>query len=280
MDGVPVDDDITYTVLGLLVAEAGGLDFTVADVGRAWVEYLPYACTAEEVALRNLAAGVPAERAAELDNPYVQWIGADIRSDPWGYLAPGLPERAAGMAWRDAWVSHRRNGLYGAMYFSAAIAAAFAVDDPVEALALGLHEIPADCSLAVDLRWALERGRSLSGHEEARRAVEERFAGMSGVHTNLNACLTVFGLMAGGDDFTRCIGATVAMGYDNDCTAATVGSLFGAARGVGSVPERWYRPFGNQVRTYLRGHPVLAIDDLLRRFERLAAGAWTGPERG
>lgn len=274
LKGVPVDDDVTYTLLGLLIAEDCGLDFTVEDAGRCWVKYLPYACTAEDVALKNLKAGVSANQAAEIDNPYVQWIGADIRSDPWGYLAPGLPEKAAEMAWKDAWLSHRRNGIYGEMYMSAVIAAAFAVNDPMEALRLGLNEIPAGCLLAGDVRWALEYGKNVGDYVEARRAVEERFGGMSGVHTNLNACLTIFGLMIGGKDFTRCIGETVAMGYDNDCTAATVGSIFGAAMGLKAIPEHWYKSFDNRVLTYLNGHPEFAIDDSLKRFAALAAKAF------
>ena len=272
LDGVPVDDDITYTLLGLLIAEDCGLSFTVDDVGRCWLRYLPYACTAEDIALKNLKAGVPAQKAADSDNPFVQWIGADIRSDPWGYLAPGLPEQAARMAWNDAWLSHRRNGIYGAMYFSAVIAAAFACDSPVAALELGLCEIPHSCLLARDIRWALESGSTVKDHMDARQAVHQRFGDMSGVHTNLNACLAIFGLMIGGDDFTRCIGETVAMGYDNDCTAATVGSIFGAARGMAGIPGHWFRPFHNKVLTYLHEHPEFAIDDVLLRFERLACG--------
>lgn len=274
MDGVPVDDDITYTMLGLLIAEDYGLDFTIEDAGRAWVKYLPYACTAEDIALRNLNAGVSALRSAELNNPYVQWIGADIRSDPWGYIAPGLPEKAAEMAWKDAWLSHRRNGIYGEMYFSAVISAAFAVDDPIDALRIGLDYIPADCLLANDIRWALESGKDISGYVSAREAVERRFGGMSGVHTNLNACLTIFGLMIGGGDFTRCIGETVAMGYDNDCTAATAGSIFGAAKGMSGVPEHWYARFNNKVLTYINGHPRFDIDDVFRRFAALAEKAF------
>ena len=267
---VPVDDDITYTILGLLIAEDYGLDFTVENIGDAWVKYLPYACTAEEVALENLKAGIAAQIAAEKDNPYIQWIGADIRSDPWGYLAPGLPEKAAQMAWTDAWISHRKNGIYGEMYFSAVIAAAFAADNAVEALRLGLAEIPKDCLLAKDVEWALDCGKNIKDYGEARRAVDGRLGGMSGVHTNNNACLTIFGLMIGGKDFTRCIGETVAMGYDNDCTAATVGSVFGAAYGIGAIPEYWYRPFNNKVLTYINGHPEFAIDDVLKRYEALA----------
>jgi ADP-ribosylglycohydrolase len=274
INGVPVDDDITYTILGLLIAEDCGMDFSTEDVGHCWVKYLPYACTAEEVALRNLNDGCTALTAAEKDNPYVQWIGADIRSDPWGYLAPGLPEKAATMAYRDAWISHRRNGIYGEMFFSAVIASAFTVEKPADALKLGLNEIPGDCMLAGDIRWALEYGEGVSSHIDARRAVEQRFGDMSGVHTNLNACLTIFGLMIGGDDFTRCIGETVAMGYDNDCTAATVGSVFGACRGIESIPEHWYKAFHNKVLTYIRGHETLAIDNILGRFTKLAETAF------
>ena len=91
MDGVAVDDDITYSILGLLILEKYGPDFTTADVGAYWKDYLPYACTAEHVALENLKAGVSAEKAGEVNNPYQQWIGADIRSDPWGWACAGNP---------------------------------------------------------------------------------------------------------------------------------------------------------------------------------------------
>ena len=130
--------------------------FHTRDVGEAWVKYLPYACTAEDVALKNLRKGVPAEEAGAIDNPFCEWIGADIRADAWGYLAPGWPEKAAAMAYQDAYLSHRRNGIYGEMFFAAAIAAAFTVDHPVAALELALAEIPAECALAKGVRWALD----------------------------------------------------------------------------------------------------------------------------
>lgn len=270
LSGVPVDDDIAYTLLGLLIVEDFGPDFTVEDVGKAWLKYLPYACTAEDIALKNLKAGVPAKRAAVKDNPYTQWIGADIRSDPWGYLAPGWPERAAEMAWRDAYISHRRQGIHGEMFFSAAISAAFAVDDPVEAIQIGLTEIPARCGVAQAVKWALKMAPEIHSYREARAAVDERFGGMHSVHTVNNACLTIWGLTIGGLDFTRAIGETVAMGLDNDCTGATAGSLAGAVVGKRGLPAHWYRGFNNTVHSYLKRHPVFQIDDLIARFTRQA----------
>lgn len=266
MENLPTDDDITYTILGLLIAEDYGLDFSIDDVGKAWVKYLPCACTAEDIALKNLKAGKSAYEVADIDNPYVQWIGADIRADPWAYINPGLPEKAAEMAYRDAYISHRRNGIYGEMYFAAAIAAAFEADNCIDALKIGLQEIPQDCLLANDVKWALEVGGSIKDYMAARKAVDDRFIGMSGVHTNINACLTIFGLMLAGDDFTKLIGEVVAMGYDNDCTAATAASIFGAVYGIKSIPEHWYNKFNNTAITYIIGHPQFKIDDLVNRF--------------
>jgi ADP-ribosylglycohydrolase len=268
MDGVPVDDDIVYTLLGLLVVENYGPNFTIAENGQAWLKYLPYACTAEDIALKNLKAGVPAAQAAEMDNPYCEWIGADIRSDPWGYMAPGWPERAADMAYRDAYLSHRRQGIYGAMFFAAAIAAAFSVDDPVAAVKIGLTEIPEHCALANAVCWALAEAPRIHSYRQAREAVNDRFKGMAPVHTINNACLTIFGITIGGVDFTKVIGETVAMGMDNDCTAATAGSIVGAVIGKEGIPEHWYMPFHNTIHSYLIGEKRFTITDLVARFAK------------
>ena len=270
MDGVPTDDDIIYTQLGLLILEDFGPDFSVADVGAAWVKYLPHAATAEGVALKNLQAGVPPMQAAEVDNPFIHWIGADIRSDPWGYAAPGYPEKAAEFAWRDATISHRRNGIYGAMYFSAVISAAFALGDPLKALEAGLGVIPANCVLARELRWALDKADDIKDYRGARAAVDDRYAGMHRIHTVNNAVLTIWGLTVGGEDYTKVIGETVAMGLDNDCTAATAGSIFGAAYGKGAIPEYWYKDFNNKVRSYIIGIDSFALDDMVDRYSSLA----------
>ena len=270
MDGVPVDDDLTYTLLGLLILEDFGPDFTVDDVGKAWLKYLPYACTAEELALANLRKGVPAMQAGAKDNPFCEWIGADIRSDPWGYLAPGWPEKAADMAWRDAYISHRRQGIYGEMFFSAAIAAAFAVDTAEEAFAIALTELPKGCALARAVKWAVKVAPDIKDYRQARDAMDERFAGMAGVHTINNACLTIWGLTIGGRDFTRVIGETVAMGMDNDCTGATAGSIAGALVGKAGIPKRWYRRFNNTVYSYIIRRPKFRIDSLLKRFAKQA----------
>ena len=286
MKSVPVDDDIIYMIVGLLVVEEFGLDFTTADVAAVWDKYLPIAYTAEKVALENIRANVPIDRVAEKNNPFCQWIGAYIRADAWGYIAAGWPEKAAEFAYRDAYLSHRRQGIYGEMFFAAAIAAAFTVDDPMEALKIGLTEIPTQCRLAKTIKWAIKTAPSIKNYKDARNAVAERFTqtrpdrggfdlpyytGMSPVHTLNNACLVVWGIAIGGTDFSRVISETVAMGLDNDCNAATAGSIVGAVIGKEKIPSHWYVNFNNKVESYLKGKNKFTISGLVKRFARQAA---------
>lgn len=266
MTFVPVDDDIIYTQIALLVLERYGTDFKTADMGAFWREHLPFACTAEEAALKNLAAGLSIDEVGTHENPFIEWIGAAIRSDGFGYAAAGYPEKAAAMAHADAYLSHRRNGIYGEMFLAAAQAAAFMCETPGEALRIGLSEIPAECRLAEDLRWALGAAENTKEFRQAVRLVRERFAGMSAVHTNNNLCLVVFGLILGEGDILQTLSLTVAMGMDNDCTAASAGSIVGAIAGFSQIPEYLYARFQDRCDTYLTGFGHFSINDMAERF--------------
>ena len=265
IDHIGPDDDLTYTVLGLLILEGAGIDFTAEDVGNLWLKYLPMACTAEHVALENLKKGIKPPKTALKNNPFAEWIGADIRSDPWGYAAPGLPEVAADMAYRDASVSHIMNGTYGEMFFSAAIAAAFVVDDPIRCLEIGLTEIPAKCRLTETvketIKWCVKDG----DWDTTQDRIHKKYAGMSGCHTLNNAALTVGGLYYGEGDFEKTIAYTVMGGVDTDCTGATAGSIMGAILGAKKLPKKWVQPFGDKLTTYIKGQEVQSIIALARR---------------
>ena len=265
------DDDLTYTLLGLLILEDYGPDFSTADVGEAWLKYLPMACTAEHVALENLKKGVSAEDCGALDNPFCDWIGADIRSDPWAYAAPGWPEKAAEFAHRDAYISHRAAGIHGEMFFSAAISAAFAVCDPIEAIQIGLTEIPKHCRTARAIREALDWCAEDRGWDRTTDRILARYVGMSNAHTLNNAALTVAGLYDGQKDFGKTVALTVMGGVDTDCTGATAGSLLGAILGARRMPKKWVSPLGTRAESYIKGHRWWRHEQIAKRFARAAA---------
>lgn len=279
LDCAPSDDDIMYVLLNLLLLERFGPDFTTEDVAALWQEEVTVVCTAEKAALEQAQRGVEPGRCAE-GNPYVEWIGAAIRADAFGYVCPGDPRRAAALAYRDACFTHRGEGVYGEMFFAACIAAAFTARSPEQALRRALDEIPADCLLAEDIRWALAKSPEVDDHLAARRAMEERFGAMSWVRIRNNATLVVFALMMAQGDFTKAISSAVAMSMDNDCTGATVGSIMGALYGLPAIPAAWYECFHNRIRTFLRNHKDWRIDDVVERFVKLAAKFRAAGEEG
>ncbi len=266
------DDDILYTILSLLILEEFGPSFTTSDVAKAWLKYLPEECTftAERITLKNLKSGILPEKAGDYNNPDKELIGAAIRCDGWAYVNPGKPEKAAEMAYRDAYLSHRGSGLYSAMYFAAVIASAFTAPDIPSALETGLKYIPSDSYFAKQIMWALNIAPKIKDYQDAYNSVTKRFPDMSPVHAVNNACLVIWGVLLGQNSFTKGISETVAMAYDNDCTAATVGSILGAYMGIDAIPDYWYKPWNNKIKSYLYGIPEFELDDVINRFYKFS----------
>lgn len=269
MCGCTRDDDVTYTLMSLLIMERYGKSFTTDDVGAFWKDCLPMACTAEEMALDNLRNGIPAKEAAVHNNPFSNFIGALIRADGFGYVNAGDPHAAARAAYQDAYLTHRRDGIYGEMLFAAAIAAAFTCGDGVEAVKAGMREIPQSSRLYQAMEWTLSVLPLIDDIYAGRSLVDEEFPGMHCVHTINNACLILIALHLGKNDVGKTISCAVGLGLDNDCTAATAGSIAGAIAGESGISPHWSEPFHDTVRTYIKGYPEFSIEDVARRFAAL-----------
>ncbi|MFE2041345.1 ADP-ribosylglycohydrolase family protein [Streptomyces sp. NPDC059477] len=264
------DDDIDYTILGLHLIEEYGLGFTTADVAREWLDRLPYTqtFTAERVAYRNLAIGHDPSQAGQVDNPYREWIGAQIRADIFGYVHPGDPRAAAELAYRDAALSHSANGVYGEMWSAALVAAAF-TGTARQAVEASLTCIPPGSRLAEAIRFVLDRYAAGDTWEEARAAIGDRYGHYSWVHTVNNAALVTAGLLWGDGDFTATIGLTVQGGWDTDSNGATAGSVAGIVCGAQGIPPHWVEPFHDTARSAIRGFDRSRISDLAERTVRL-----------
>ena len=267
IDGMPRDDDLDYTILGLHILEEHGAGFTTADVGTEWLTHLPYSLvyTAERVAYRNLVNELTPPETASHRNPYREYIGAQIRADIWGYTAPGLPEVAAGLAHRDASLSHVKNGIYGEMFVAAMISAAFSTDDVREAIEVGLSEIPERSRLAEAVRDVLRWSRECGDWRQAWERVMDSYGGYHWVHTINNAAFVLLGLLYGGGDLGRSVSISVMAGFDTDCNGATAGSVVGAILGARALPEGWVAPLKDRVRSILSGFSESSITDLARR---------------
>ncbi len=289
------DDDIRYTVIGQIITKNHGRHFTSAHVANAWLVYLGYSnvCTAETQAYRNIVIGHDSFRwlndlnhARSLDektdwkwithhlNPYREWIGAQIRIDSYGYAAAGDPELAAEFAWRDARISHVKNGLYGAMFCAAMIAAAFATDDPMTIIRAGLAQIPKQSRLHAEMLQTVDickrYNNDFARFEDVFKDIYALLGHYDPVHTNNNCALCVAALLLGNCDFHKGITLAVMGGLDSDCNGATVGSIVGAVCGAKNAPKHWVGRLNDTLNSFVVGYHPIAISECAKR----SVGIW------
>ena len=267
IDGMPEDDDLNYTMLALRLVETSGRSFTTDDVASLWLSELPglRVFTAERAVYRNLLDGIGPSDAATIANPYREWIGAQIRTDLYGWISPGDPQAAAELAWRDARLSHTRNGVYGAMFVAAMAAAACVADDVETVLAAGLSVVPVGSRFARSVGLGLDLARRGVPHEDAVDAIDAAHEGLHWVHVLNNAAVVALTIAAGAGDFGRSICAAVSAGLDTDSNGATVGGVVGAMRGASALPARWIAPLRGGIASSLRGFDGATFDALAVR---------------
>jgi len=264
----PIDDDTNYTVLAMKLVQTYGKEFTSDDVLEGWLNWLPFlaTCTAERVAYRNAATGLRTPLTASTLNPYREWIGAQIRGDFFGYLNPGRPDLAAEMAFRDAAISHIKNGIYGEMMMAAMIAAAAVSDDLIAVIEAGLDEIPARSRLRKDVQLILDWHQAGKSYDEVITEINEHYDEKDGhgwCHTNSNAMIVVAALLYGNKDFGKSLGMAVQPGFDTDCNGATTGSILGMMLGAKAIDPIWIEPYNKTLATSIIGHNVVTVDKLV-----------------
>jgi hypothetical protein len=275
LNGACVDDDINYTVVGYALVKQYGATFSPNDVGAAWMGKFPlaFACTAERVAYRNFTACIVAPQSATFRNPYREWIGAQIRADYFGYANPGNPARAAEWAWRDACISHVRNGIYGEMWVAAMLAAAAVETNWATIIRAGLAQIPKNCRLREAIDRILAQHEAGLSYEQAVDALHARWDEKNfhhWCHTLSNAEVVTLALLWGGNDFTQTIACAVMAGFDTDCNGATAGSLWGMANGPAGISKVWTGPLHDSFQSSVEGYQHYSISKLAAEMVDLA----------
>ena len=267
IDYAPWDDDTNYTALAAAIVDTYGRDFTPENVMESWLSRQPKTayCTAERAAMRNFTLGYCPPDSAVYKNPYREWIGAQIRGDYFGYINPGDPETAADMAWRDASISHVKNGIYGEMFIAAMLAAAAVTDDIPSVIRAGLGQIPSTSRLYAACKKVLtdwENGVSEEAlFADIHKRWDEYFA-HDWCHTISNAEI-VTAVLLYEKSYADVIGKAVMQGFDTDCNGATAGSIYGMLHGSAAIGEEWVKPIGGTVDTTIVGVGCTTVEGLV-----------------
>lgn len=258
------NDDTAYPILVLHVLDEHGASFRSEDLGLEWVAHLPFAYTAEQAALDSLKGGVLPPNSRWQSNPCGAWVGGQMRGEVHGLIAPLQPALAAAFAFRDAVISHYREGLEGACYAAALVSLAFGERDVETLLHRGLAVVPASSRIRATVEQSIAWCQRYGAWEPVAEAIEREMCRYHWIHTLPNLACVVCGLMLGEGEFERSILTTLACGLDTDCTAGQVGALMGTVLGVRGIPEKWRKPIGDTLDTYVIGFERMPIEELVR----------------
>lgn len=267
---MPEDDDINYTVAALKIVETYGSHFTSDDIGEFWLSNIPLLrlYTAERVAYRNLSLCKYPPQSATYRNSYREWIGAQIRADFWGYIHPGNPKAAAEMAFRDASISHVKNGIYGEMFVAAMISAAGVSDNIEYIIKCGLSQIPQTSRLSEYIHLVLQYKTDILSIQEVIDKIHSHFDEQKihhWCHTIPNAMIVCFALLYGEKDFEKSLSLAIMAAFDTDCNAATVGSILGLIIGADQLPAKWIDPLNDTLESGVNGFQSVRISSLAQR---------------
>lgn len=282
---VAADDDINYTVLGMLALEHKGADLSRRALARLWLYNLPIAVTfgPERVFLARLAAAMLDEEAELPDHlegeyPGSELCGALIRVDAYGYACQGDPRLAAELAWRDAGMTHRGTGLYGAMFVAAAMAAMPVSPTPLAAFGTALRFVPTDAPFADAVRFAMDEVARADSWLGAYERINARYGDFG--HCKV---LQEIGTLVNTLHFARDVGdgicIQVMQGNDTDSFGATAGSLLGLWFGPGHLEKRWTAPFNDTIQLALATTWISSIAQLTERMAALPARIRSGRDR-
>ena len=262
------NDDITFELALLESFEKYGYNIKSRDIALEWVGYVPSGWSAEEIALRNIKSGIMPPESGSYNNPFNEWIGAQMRGAICGMLAPGDPKLAAELAWKDGEVSHISNGILGEVLNAVMTSLAFVEKDVKKIVETAVNIIPKDSEYYSVVKFALDKCKESNSWQEALEVCEERYKKYNWIHTYPNACAEIIALWFGQGDYEETLYIVTMSGIDVDCNAAQIMPIIGIQKGMKNIPERLIHPAFDKLITYMRDYKELTLDELIEKTVR------------
>jgi len=289
----PPNDDLDLQLVWLNAAERYGRNADASILGEYWLSFIIPDWVEYGTGKTNLRQGLMPPISGSYQNNYKNSCGSFIRSEIWASLCPGHPGEAVRFAYEDAIVDHGDEGLYAEVFCAAVQSAAFVINDKYELIKTGLSYIPEECETAKVINFILEKYQEIKDYVLLREELMNKFPGTFGIQwTGLdeisdsyplgkaghdvvnNIGILIIAWLCGEDDFGKSLCIAVNCGEDTDCTAGTLGAIFGIIHGKSNLPERWINPLGDTINTFcinmLSGLPIPStVTELTERIVKL-----------
>ncbi len=257
-----VDDDWYYEMVAVRAFERYGIDMSVAQLGKQWLQNSCGSWGSSEQARLLMERGIAPDSAGHPKyNKLWFTIGPQFSSDVYGALAPGLPNTAAKMARKYAHINGYAEGADGAVFVSGMISLAFTESDPRvivrKAAKLISRESP--------YRQCIDMVISLAEHGKTARqvfdAVEDRWHIEYPATNNAvaNGGIVAISVWFGQGDFLKTVNFAFGAAdfTDADCNAANSASVIGAMHGMRAIPINLVTQFHDRIKGDSLGNVAL-----------------------
>lgn len=274
---VAPDDDITYKLIAMRLIEDFGINFTRENIKKIWIDTLPIYTTWGPERNMLIKAGLASlypeanydmEEWVSVLNPGEELCGAMIRVDTYGYACPGRPALASELAWRDAGFTHKKTGIYGAMYVAAAISIAMVEKDRMEIFKTALKFVPKRSRFYEIVDDSIKQIESAKDFEDGYNKIHGRYEeyGACRVYQEIG---TLINTMKFAKDISDGICKQVVQGNDTDSFGAIAGSILGAYFGAEYFDNKWIEPFNDDIYTTMGEFKERKLSNLVKRMGRL-----------
>ena len=242
LDEWPTDDDTTIEWVDLHILETYGLNPTYTQIRDEWVDHLNHDIWVSALRARELMdEGVlPPETGSAERNPDGVWsIDAQLQTELFGMLSPGLPDEAARQAVYYAKITNSGLAVEASAFYSRLYAHAFFESDVPALIELAQAQFPADAPVSqiVDQVRAWHNQHP-DDWRVTRRLIRDAYdTDPAWWAAKVNFASTIMALLYGEGDLHQTLTIASLAGWDADNNATTSAGLLGLIHGYAGLPS-------------------------------------------
>jgi len=236
------DDDTHVEWVDLHILETHGLDPTAEEIRLEWVDHLNHDIWVSTRRARDLMDEglLPPETGNAANNPDGAWsIDAQLQTELFGMLAPGMPAVASAYAKRFAQVTNSGPAVEASVFFAALYSLAFFEDD-VPTLIAAARQLTDDQAIIAPIvdNVVLWHQQNPEDWRLTRQLIRDEYdTDPMWWASRVNFAVTVMALLYGESDILRTIEIAALAGWDADNTMATAAGLLGLIHGYNGLPD-------------------------------------------
>jgi ADP-ribosylglycohydrolase len=232
------NDDLDLQLLWLEVLQKKGPYIIGEDLAEAWYNQCWYPFSEYGYFLKNYERGIKPPYSGQFNNSFFyEGMGCPIRSEIWGFVFPGYPDKAVEYAKMDGELDHTTNSVWGEMFLAAIESMAFYCDDIIRLIEIGLSKIEVDSKLYQCIQLVLESYNEKIPYIKVREKILLYYGHPDFTNSVQNIGFIVLALLYGENNMEKTIHIALRCGYDTDCTCASAAAILGVINGFDKIDE-------------------------------------------